>query len=96
MVSGGVESIASCVCFWMWKHIPGQTKERSPALVRPQSRTVGQGASACSPVGFGSLGNQAGLCLAESSPCGGPGTGARPPSAPGIIRTSERTALSQD
>lgn len=42
-----------------------------------------------------SLGDQAGLCLAESSLHGGLGAGARSAGAPGIIRTSERTALTQ-
>lgn len=85
----------SCICSWMWEHGTGQIKDRSQALVRPPSRTVGQGAHACSPVMCGSLGNQAGLCPVESSLHGGLGAGACSPSAPGIIRTSERTALTQ-
>lgn len=52
---------ASCVYSWVWKYVTGQIKDRSQARARAQSRTVGQGASACSPVGCGSLGNQAGF-----------------------------------
>lgn len=96
MVSGGAESYCFlCSSSWVGKHIPRPIEEKSQALTRPQSRTMGQGASACGPVGYGSLGNQAGLCPAESSLCGGPSAGACSPSAPGIIRTSERTALTQ-
>lgn len=54
-------AVVSCVCFWIWKCTTAQIKDRSQALARTQSRSVGQGASACSPVGWGSLGNQAGL-----------------------------------
>lgn len=48
------------ICSWMWKHVPGQIKDGTD-LSRPQSRAVGQDATACNPVGCRSLGDQAGL-----------------------------------